>query len=425
MKRFEHLLLAAVVIAILATGASAYVLLPFNWNWMGGSPVTVNMYINPNCADPSAVDELASLQSAMSSWTNAGANFAFNYAGYTSVTGATYNGQNDICWNPGSSGGALATTSSWFVGSNTTQADIVFWDTWTWRTGASGVNQYDVESVGVHELGHVVGLDHTPISSAVMYYSIGWWQTKRILQPDDIAGILAIYGSGGATGLTVSMSPTSSVNLPASGGTIDYDLNITNTSGSTQYFDGWTVFEQVGGGYTQNVIVRPNIALGAGFSIIRSLVLSVSSYVPSGTYNYFLRVGIYSSTIVDEDSFVFYKSTDFNGPMVEETYTTWWDENAEGMVVEPVIPDRFQVSSVYPNPFNPETTIAFDLPEASQVSLQIYNLNGQLVSDLMDGTLPAGAYHAVWNASNQPSGTYIYRLTTELGTASGKMVLLK
>ncbi|MBU1650750.1 matrixin family metalloprotease [bacterium] len=426
MKRYKHLLLAAVVIALLATGASAYVLLPFNWAYLGGSPVTVSMYVNPNCADPSAVDELASLLSAMDSWSNANADFAFNYAGYTSVTNFNYfNFQNDICWNPGSSGGALATTSMWFYGGNMSQADVVFWDVHTWRTGTTGSNQYDVETVGVHELGHVVGLDHTPISAAVMYYAIGWWETKRTLHSDDIAGIQAIYGMVGGPDLTATVTATSSVNLPGSGGSIDYDLSVHNNTGSTQIFDGWTGIEQVGGGYSEEFIVRTGLNLGGGLTIFRALSIYIASTVPNGTYDYYLRVGDYSWNIIDEDSFEFYKYGDFDGIPVENSYTTWWDDGAEGIVVVPVVPDHFQVSSVYPNPFNPETTIAFDLPEASHVSLQVYNVNGQLVSDLLEGSMEAGAYKAAWNASSQPSGTYLYRLTSDLGTVSGKMVLVK
>lgn len=402
----------------------AYNLLPYNWTYLGSSP-TVNMKVNPNCGDASAVDELASLQSAMDSWTNAGSNFSFNYAGATSVTSATYyNFQNDMCWNPGSSGNALATTSIWFNAGNITQADVVFWDAWVWRTSTSGVNQYDVESVGVHELGHVLGLDHTGISAAVMYGSIGWWETKRNLYSDDINGIIAIYGSSGLPNISVTLTPTGSVNLPGSGGTIPYNVDIHNNEGSSVNFDGWTGIEQIAGGsYSEEMIVRTGLYIGGGGTISRSLSLYIAGSVPNGTYEYYAKVGDYSTTVYAEDTFEFYKYGDLDGSTwVEQSYTTWWDEE---VIVTPVIPDEFQVSSVYPNPFNPTTTVAFDLPQATKINLSIYNLNGQLVSELLSGNLDAGQYRATWNATGHPSGTYIYRLNTDSGIHSGKMLLLK
>jgi len=93
--------------------------------------------------------------------------------------------------------------------------------------------------------------------------------------------------------------------------------------------------------------------------------------------------------------------------------------------MSPVIPERFQVSGAYPNPFNPETTIQFDLPKVAHLNLAIYDLQGRKMVDLLDGALEAGHYTAKWNAANYPSGTYIYRLTSDLGNVSGKLVLMK
>jgi hypothetical protein len=81
--------------------------------------------------------------------------------------------------------------------------------------------------------------------------------------------------------------------------------------------------------------------------------------------------------------------------------------------------------SSHPNPFNPETTISFDLPEASQVTLSIYNLQGQVVAELLSGAMNAGHHATMWDALGYPSGTYIYRLTSDQGSVSGKMLLLK
>src|SRR5262249_19579207 len=69
--------------------------------------------------------------------------------------------------------------------------------------------------------------------------------------------------------------------------------------------------------------------------------------------------------------------------------------------VDPVeIPKTFAVSANYPNPFNPTTTIDFDLPEASKVSMAVYNVLGQRVATLIDGEVAAGYQSVTWNTEN-------------------------
>jgi sugar lactone lactonase YvrE len=75
------------------------------------------------------------------------------------------------------------------------------------------------------------------------------------------------------------------------------------------------------------------------------------------------------------------------------------------------IPTVYSLSQNYPNPFNPATTIKFGLPEASAVSLKIYDVLGREVATLVNGPLTAGYYSYDWNASGLSSGMYVYRIT--------------
>ncbi len=83
-----------------------------------------------------------------------------------------------------------------------------------------------------------------------------------------------------------------------------------------------------------------------------------------------------------------------------------------------------------PNPFNPKTTITFDLPETGRVKLGIYDLQGRLVKLLVEGDKEAGGHAVAWNGetasgSHAASGVYFYRLDTPGGSVSAKMVLLQ
>jgi hypothetical protein len=84
----------------------------------------------------------------------------------------------------------------------------------------------------------------------------------------------------------------------------------------------------------------------------------------------------------------------------------------------------------HPNPFNPETTISFELKQRTQVSLKIYNLRGQLICSLLDDQIDAGNHSIVWNGTDRhgktvSSGIYYYRLQVADYKATRSMVLMK
>lgn len=79
----------------------------------------------------------------------------------------------------------------------------------------------------------------------------------------------------------------------------------------------------------------------------------------------------------------------------------------------------------YPNPFNPITSISFVIPEASELKLSIYDISGHLVETLVNDYRQAGQYNVKWDASNYSAGIYIYRLESNVGVDSRKMLLIK
>ncbi|MFI5253714.1 MAG: T9SS type A sorting domain-containing protein [Bacteroidota bacterium] len=89
------------------------------------------------------------------------------------------------------------------------------------------------------------------------------------------------------------------------------------------------------------------------------------------------------------------------------------------------IPTEYCLYQAYPNPFNPTTTIRFDLPAASNISLKIYDVLGREVGNLADGRKQAGRYEVQWNASSYASGVYFYRLQTDKYIEIKKLLLMK
>jgi hypothetical protein len=100
------------------------------------------------------------------------------------------------------------------------------------------------------------------------------------------------------------------------------------------------------------------------------------------------------------------------------------------IVVAVTPPEKFEVFQNFPNPFNPTTVISYQLSVVSKVSLKVYNMLGQEVATLIDGTRLAGYHQETWDAARYSSGAYVYQLiaTDEKGAkqvAHKRMLLLK
>ncbi|MFA4906718.1 MAG: FlgD immunoglobulin-like domain containing protein [archaeon] len=97
--------------------------------------------------------------------------------------------------------------------------------------------------------------------------------------------------------------------------------------------------------------------------------------------------------------------------------------------IKQILPGKFALSNNYPNPFNPRTTIAFDLPEDSHVTLTIYDIMGREIVRLLDENQPAGFRHIVWDGKDKSgqtvsSGIYLYTLKTSAGFSETKKMAL-
>ncbi|MDW8465776.1 MAG: T9SS type A sorting domain-containing protein [Chloroherpetonaceae bacterium] len=109
------------------------------------------------------------------------------------------------------------------------------------------------------------------------------------------------------------------------------------------------------------------------------------------------------------------KQVDFNGtfkysPIIE---------------VEAGLPQTFELSQNYPNPFNPATVISYQLPVASEVTLQVYDILGRAVATLVKAKQEAGRYQVQFNAGNLTSGLYFYRLQAGNFVQTRKMILMR
>jgi len=130
-----------------------------------------------------------------------------------------------------------------------------------------------------------------------------------------------------------------------------------------------------------------------------------------GDYKYYVTVRYLNTEGTPSDMVA------FSYPFVDND-----DNNSPGLVT--------RLNANYPNPFNPTTTIAFDIAKAGNVKLNIYNVKGQLVRRLTHGELSSGSHRITWNGCDEldrpvASGVYFYRLETKGYTKTNKMLLMK
>ncbi|HXX62287.1 MAG TPA: T9SS type A sorting domain-containing protein [Bacteroidota bacterium] len=100
-------------------------------------------------------------------------------------------------------------------------------------------------------------------------------------------------------------------------------------------------------------------------------------------------------------------------------------QSANAIVSPPAASRTMRLLPNYPNPFNPSTTITFELQKGARVSLQVIDLQGRLVATLVDGFRAPGTYSASFNGTGFASGMYFYRLQADSYVSTRKMVLLR
>ncbi len=99
--------------------------------------------------------------------------------------------------------------------------------------------------------------------------------------------------------------------------------------------------------------------------------------------------------------------------------------NSYQFKITATLPEVSYLAQNYPNPFNPSTTITFGLTEQQEVTLEVFDYTGRLVSTLLQGVQTAGSYEVPFDASSLASGMYLYRLKTQNGVFHNKMLLIK
>jgi len=92
---------------------------------------------------------------------------------------------------------------------------------------------------------------------------------------------------------------------------------------------------------------------------------------------------------------------------------------------QPILPRDFVLHPIYPNPFNPSAMIAFDLPALSHTRIDVYDVNGRHIDQLLSQMMKPGTHHYTWEPTDMASGIYLIQLTTESDQFTQKITYIK
>ena len=170
------------------------------------------------------------------------------------------------------------------------------------------------------------------------------------------------------------------------------------------------------------------VGVGDSVRLYFSVVMGPDAHVNPGDFADYFTAG-------DPDAY--YQRLDFDPLLANAGRADYLYQNIFGTpsgveddVTPSALPQAATLSPNYPNPFNPATTIRYQLPKRSQVQMTVFNLLGETVTTLVDDMQDAGEHVTVWDGCDRfghpaPSGIYFYRLKTDGVSTAKKMVLMR
>ena len=217
----------------------------------------------------------------------------------------------------------------------------------------------------------------------------------------DSLDIWCVGSTGGSTGYTGKLYHARFLNQ----GFVPVELSLFSGSSSDgNVFLKWTTTSEMN---------------NSGFEIQRksnsSSFITIGFVEGRGTTTLLHNYTFNDANVKQGNYFYRLKQVDFNGQYK-------YSNEIQLTVTQPL---TFDLKQNYPNPFNPTTTIDFSVPETAPVVMKLYNVLGKEIETMVNETLSKGEHRLLFNASNLPSGVYIYTLATGSKISSQKMILLK
>lgn len=223
----------------------------------------------------------------------------------------------------------------------------------------------------------------------------------------------------------ITLTPASPpIQIPSSGGSFDYNIEAANNDVISHQVSIWCSVSLPDGSMYGPVLGPVGLQMPAGFVIDRDRTQVIPVAAPSGNYTYLAFMAVEGDTV--SDSFPFEKLTAEEGGSIVDEWANYGESFDECLSVRvSALTEKSSLFAAYPNPFNTETVLCFQLPKAGTVSMIVYDIHGREVTRIIDGFQPAGIYQRTFDASGLSSGVYFACLKAEGFSQTRKLLLIK
>lgn len=265
---------------------------------------------------------------------------------------------------------------------------------------------------------------------------------RRGLISFDIVGNIESGATIDNVVLTLTMTKTSSASQDiklhrvsadwgegtSNAGTSADGIGIASTTGDATWihtFFSSATWTNAGGDFSSTVSDSQSVNLNGSYSwgSTSEMVADVQGWLDDAANNFgWIVVGNESTSKTTKQFGTHEISPSSNRPTLVVTFTPLVTavEDEKGK-----LPTEYNLAQNFPNPFNPVTTVAYQLPQSGKVSLIVYDLLGAEVATLVNSVQTAGIHSVKWNAINVASGIYFYRLEAGNFTQTRKLVVIK
>ena len=246
------------------------------------------------------------------------------------------------------------------------------------------------------------------------------------LEPQDNFGIRFYSVYTGPPPLSVTLAPYGTpIQIPANGGQFEFNISLSNSGSTAEIIDLWTMITLPNGNEYGPIMNVSDFNLLAGANPERDRSQAIPAGAPAGDYTYDAYLGDYPNTIFSEDHFDWAKSAVADGGPMVDNWSNWGEDFSSGLTDDRIIPTEFAFHAAYPNPFNPQTNLNFDIAEAGNVNLTVYDVQGRVAAGIIDGWYSPGNYTLKFDGRNLASGIYFAKLQTGEFSKTQKLMLIK
>ena len=218
--------------------------------------------------------------------------------------------------------------------------------------------------------------------------------------------------------IDVTLTPAIVPSIVPIGGNFEYGAELVSNLPNIQYVDVWTEAVLPDNSTYGPIWLINNFPMGPNTIInAEAIVQEIPYFAPVGQYTFRMKAGMYPSYAVGEDEFpleIIAATTDL-GSDANGWIASGYDEafamqdlNGNQATINEGIQEHLTAT---PNPFNSSSTLSIDLPNAAELSIIVYNVSGQIVTQLADGQFNPGTHQFTIDASGMASGIYFVRAT--------------